>query len=188
VEKAHADVFNVLLQVLDDGRLTDGQGRTVDFRNTLIVMTSNLGSEFLASGVSDEAAGDTDVEAARPMVMEAVRRHFRPEFLNRIDEIILFQRLSRSNMDEIVRIQLQRLEKLLAERRMSISLDHSALHWLGERGYDPLYGARPLKRVIQKQLIDPIAKKLLAGEFEDGAIIAVRGGEEGLAIGKATIQ
>ena len=188
VEKAHPDVFNVLLQVLDDGRLTDGQGRTVDFRNTLIIMTSNLGSEFLASGVSDIAGEDADVEAARPLVMEAVRRHFRPEFLNRIDEIILFQRLSRSNMDQIVKIQLQRLEKLLIDRRMTISLDPSAAHWLGEKGYDPVYGARPLKRVIQKELIDPIAKKLLSGELEDGAIISVQGGDAGLVIGRATIQ
>jgi ATP-dependent Clp protease ATP-binding subunit ClpB len=188
VEKAHPDVFNVLLQVLDDGRLTDGQGRTVDFRNTLIIMTSNLGSEFLASAVSDEAAEDIDVEAARPMVMDVVRRHFRPEFLNRIDEIILFKRLSRENMDSIVTIQLERVEKLLADRRITIALDPAALHWLGERGYDPVYGARPLKRVIQKELVDPIARRLLAGEFADGAVINVAGGAEGLQIGRATLQ
>lgn len=188
VEKAHPDVFNVLLQVLDDGRLTDGQGRTVDFRNTLIIMTSNLGSEFLSVGVADGTADDIDTEAARPMVMDVVRRHFRPEFLNRIDEIILFKRLSRTNMDSIVRIQLTRTERLLAERRMSLSLDAAALHWLGERGYDPVYGARPLKRVIQKELVDPIAKKLLAGEFQDGSVIKVSAGSEGLEIGKATIQ
>jgi ATP-dependent Clp protease ATP-binding subunit ClpB len=183
VEKAHPDVFNVLLQVLDDGRLTDGQGRTVDFRNTLIIMTSNLGSEFLAG------AGDMDdVETVRPSVMNAVRGHFRPEFLNRIDEIILFKRLSRVNMDSIVRIQLQRVEKLLADRRMTISLDDGALHWLSDKGYDPVYGARPLKRVIQKELIDPIARKLLAGEFEDGSVIAVRGGGEKLQIDKPTLQ
>src|SRR4051812_28207514 len=133
VEKAHPDVFNVLLQVLDDGRLTDGQGRTVDFRNTLIIMTSNLGSEFLATQTEGE-----DVEAVRPMVMDVVRHHFRPEFLNRIDEIILFKRLSRENMDAIVKIQLERVEKLLADRRMAIALDDAALHWLGERGYDPV--------------------------------------------------
>src|SRR5690606_4122128 len=153
VEKAHPDVFNVLLQVLDDGRLTDGQGRTIDFRNTLIIMTSNLGSEYLAGG--------EDVEAARPAVMEVVRRHFRPEFLNRIDELILFKRLGREEMDGIVRIQLERVEKLLADRRMSILLDDSTLRWLGDKGYDPVYGARPLKRVIQKELVDPIARKLL---------------------------
>jgi ATP-dependent Clp protease ATP-binding subunit ClpB len=190
VEKAHPDVFNVLLQVLDDGRLTDGQGRTVDFRNTLIIMTSNLGSEFLSVSAGEEtAAGEhADVESVRPLVMNAVRAHFRPEFLNRIDEIILFKRLSRANMDSIVTIQLKRVEKLLADRRMTISLDPSALHWLGDKGYDPVYGARPLKRVIQKELIDPIAKKLLAGDIEDGAIIAVRGGDGGLEIGKPTIQ
>ena len=183
VEKAHPDVFNVLLQVLDDGRLTDGQGRTVDFRNTLIVMTSNLGSEVLAS-LPDGA----DVETARPLVMDGVRRHFRPEFLNRIDEVILFQRLGRAQMDSIVAIQLQRVERLLADRRMAVSLDPAALHWLGERGYDPVYGARPLKRVIQKELVDPIARKLLSGELEDGAIIDVHAGDGKLDIGRATLQ
>jgi len=188
VEKAHPDVFNVLLQVLDDGRLTDGQGRTVDFRNTMIIMTSNLGSEFLALNPADGQADDIDVEAVRPLVMDAVRRHFRPEFLNRIDEIILFKRLSRENMDSIVRIQLERVEKLLADRRMAIALDAGALHWLGERGYDPVYGARPLKRVIQKELVDPIARKLLAGDFSDGAVINVTSSADGLEIGRATIQ
>jgi ATP-dependent chaperone ClpB len=183
VEKAHPDVFNVLLQVLDDGRLTDGQGRTVDFRNTLIIMTSNLGSEFLA-GLED---GD-DVEKARGPVMEVVRRHFRPEFLNRIDEVILFKRLGRAEMDDIVRIQLQRVEKLLADRRMSITLDPAALHWLGDKGYDPVYGARPLKRVIQKELVDPIARKLLAGELEDGTVIDIHAGEDGLEIGRAKVH
>ncbi|MEW6018718.1 MAG: AAA family ATPase, partial [Pseudomonadota bacterium] len=183
VEKAHPDVFNVLLQVLDDGRLTDGQGRTVDFRNTLIIMTSNLGSEFLAA----QAEGE-DVEAARPMVMDVVRSHFRPEFLNRIDDIILFKRLGRAEMDNIVRIQLHRVEKLLADRRMALTLDDGALAWLGDKGYDPVYGARPLKRVIQKELIDPIARKLLAGDIEDGSVIAVSAGEDGLSIGKAQVH
>jgi len=183
VEKAHPDVFNVLLQVLDDGRLTDGQGRTVDFRNTLIIMTSNLGSEFLAA----QEDGD-DVEAVRPMVMNTVRGHFRPEFLNRIDEIILFKRLGRANMADIVRIQLQRVEKLLADRRMSLAIDAEALIWLGEKGYDPVYGARPLKRVIQKELVDPIARRLLAGELEDGGVISVGVQDGSLAIGKATLQ
>jgi ATP-dependent Clp protease ATP-binding subunit ClpB len=186
VEKAHPDVFNVLLQVLDDGRLTDGQGRTVDFRNTLLVMTSNLGSEFLASDAV--ADGEASVEAVRPLVMDAVRRHFRPEFLNRIDEIVLFQRLGRAQMDSIVRIQLERLEKLLADRRMAIHIDDGALHWLGERGYDPVYGARPLKRVIQKDLIDPIARKLLAGELEDGSVIQVTNGGDHLDIAKAALH
>jgi ATP-dependent Clp protease ATP-binding subunit ClpB len=183
IEKAHPDVFNVLLQVLDDGRLTDGQGRTVDFRNTLIIMTSNLGAEYLAN-----QEDGSDVEEVRPLVMNTVRGHFRPEFLNRIDEIILFKRLSRSNMGDIVRIQLQRVDKMLAERRMTLALDAEALQWLADKGYDPVYGARPLKRVIQKDLIDPIAKKLLAGELEDGGVIAVGAGSDGLAIDKATLQ
>ncbi len=183
VEKAHPDVFNVLLQVLDDGRLTDGQGRTVDFRNTLLIMTSNLGSEFLAGQVEGE-----DVEEVRPMVMEVVRRHFRPEFLNRVDEIILFKRLGRSQMDSIVTIQLSRLEKLLADRRMTLSVEPSALHWLGERGYDPVYGARPLKRVIQKELVDPIARKVLAGDLKDGDVVVARSGESRLEITKAQVH
>ncbi|MBS0363412.1 MAG: ATP-dependent chaperone ClpB [Proteobacteria bacterium] len=183
VEKAHPDVFNVLLQVLDDGRLTDGQGRTVDFRNVIIVMTSNLGSEFLATLDDDQ-----DVEEARASVMEVVRRHFRPEFLNRIDETILFKRLGRAEMDDIVKIQLQRVDKLLADRRMTISLDTAATHWLADKGYDPVYGARPLKRVIQKELIDPIARKLLAGEFEDGSVIDVTADQDSLVIGRAKVH
>ncbi len=183
VEKAHPDVFNVLLQVLDDGRLTDGQGRTVDFRNVMIVMTSNLGSEFLANLSDGESVDDV-----RPQVLDGVRRHFRPEFLNRIDEIILFQRLGRAQMDSIVTIQLQRVEKLLADRRMAISLDPSAVHWLGEKGYDPVYGARPLKRVIQKELIDPIARKLLSGDLADGGVIDVHAGDGRLEIGRPTLQ
>jgi ATP-dependent Clp protease ATP-binding subunit ClpB len=183
VEKAHPDVFNVLLQVLDDGRLTDGQGRVVDFRNTLIIMTSNLGSAALAN----QGEGD-DVEAVRPYVMEAVRAHFRPEFLNRIDEIILFRRLGRDQMAGIVRIQLARLEKLMADRRLTLSIDDGALAWLADKGYDPVYGARPLKRVIQKDLVDPMAKKLLAGELEDGSVIAVSAGADGLEIGKARVH
>jgi ATP-dependent Clp protease ATP-binding subunit ClpB len=183
IEKAHPDVFNVLLQVLDDGRLTDGQGRTVDFRNTLIIMTSNMGAEYLA-GLEE----GQDVDVARPHVMEAVRRHFRPEFLNRVDEIILFKRLGRPQMDSIVKIQLQRVDKLLADRRITLSVDGGALHWLGERGYDPVYGARPLKRVIQKDLIDPIARKILAGEINDGEVIQITPGDQGLVVGKATLQ
>jgi len=183
VEKAHPDVFNVLLQVLDDGRLTDGQGRTIDFKNTLLIMTSNLGSDALAN----QGEGD-DVEAVRPYVMEAVRAHFRPEFLNRIDEIILFRRLGREQMAGIVRIQLSRLEKLMADRRLTLSIDDSALAWLADKGYDPAYGARPLKRVIQKDLVDPMAKKLLAGELEDGSVIAVSAGADGLEIGKARVH
>jgi ATP-dependent Clp protease ATP-binding subunit ClpB len=183
VEKAHPDVFNVLLQVLDDGRLTDGQGRTIDFKNTLIIMTSNLGSQYLA----DQPEGE-DVEAVRPLVLEQVRAHFRPEFLNRIDEIILFHRLGREQMGGIVRIQLARLEKLMADRRLTLALDDSALNWLADKGYDPVYGARPLKRVIQKTLVDPMAKKLLAGEIEDGSVVAVSAGADGLEIGKARVH
>ena len=164
VEKAHPDVFNTLLQVLDDGRLTDGQGRTVDFRNTILIMTSNLGSEFLLSG---------DVESARENVMGAVRSAFRPEFLNRIDELILFKRLEEQHMCAIVDIQLKRLEGLLADRRMTIALDEAARSWLAEKGYDPAYGARPLKRVIQKELQDPLARLILEGELHDGDTVSV---------------
>ncbi|MFM1958842.1 MAG: ATP-dependent chaperone ClpB [Pseudomonadota bacterium] len=183
VEKAHPDVFNVLLQVLDDGRLTDGQGRTVDFRNTLLIMTSNLGSEFLAGQKEGE-----DVEAVRGDVMGVVRGHFRPEFLNRVDEIILFRRLGRAEMDNIVRIQLKRLEKLLADRRMTLALDDAAMTWLADKGYDPVYGARPLKRVIQKDLVDPVARKLLAGDLVDGSVIAVTTGPDGLVIGRPQVH
>jgi len=188
VEKAHPDVFNVLLQVLDDGRLTDGQGRTVDFRNTLIIMTSNLGSEYLAEQSLTPEGEGANVEAVRPLVMEVVRKHFRPEFLNRIDEVILFKRLGRGEMDSIVTIQLRRFEKLLADRRISLDLDPTALHWLAERGYDPVYGARPLKRVIQKELVDNVARKLLAGDLADGTVIRVTAGEGGLEIGKAVVH
>jgi len=188
VEKAHPDVFNVLLQVLDDGRLTDGQGRTVDFRNTLIIMTSNLGSEYLSEQPLTAEGEGASVEAVRPLVMEVVRKHFRPEFLNRIDEVILFARLGRGEMDAIVAIQLRRFEKLLADRRISLDLDASALHWLAERGYDPVYGARPLKRVIQKELVDGVARKLLAGELADGTVVRVTAGDGGLEIGKAVVH
>jgi ATP-dependent Clp protease ATP-binding subunit ClpB len=178
VEKAHPDVFNVLLQVLDDGRLTDGQGRTVDFRNTLIVLTSNLGSEFLANLPDTE-----NVDAVRGPVMDAVRANFRPEFLNRLDEILIFRRLSRQDMTGIVEIQLRRLQKLLVDRKIALDIDASAKTWLAETGYDPVYGARPLKRVIQKQLQNPLAEKLLAGAVEDGATVRITAGEGGLVIG-----
>ncbi|MCC6736570.1 MAG: ATP-dependent chaperone ClpB [Bauldia sp.] len=175
IEKAHPDVFNVLLQVLDDGRLTDGQGRTVDFRNTLIVMTSNLGAEHLASLRDDE-----DSSAAEALVMDVVRAHFRPEFLNRLDDIILFHRLRRADMGRIVDIQLARLTKLLAERKITLELDESAREWLARKGYDPVYGARPLKRVIQREVQDPLADKLLSGEIADGATVKVVGGTDHL--------
>ncbi|TCT05898.1 ATP-dependent Clp protease ATP-binding subunit ClpB [Tepidamorphus gemmatus] len=169
IEKAHPDVFNVLLQVLDDGRLTDGQGRTVDFRNTLIVMTSNLGAEFLAAQPEGQ-----DSDAVRDEVMAVVRARFRPEFLNRLDEIVLFHRLQRSQMTAIVDIQMQRLRKLLSERKIELELDPAAREWLAEKGYDPAYGARPLKRVIQKFVQDPLAEKILAGEIADGDTVRVR--------------
>jgi len=174
IEKAHPDVFNVLLQVLDDGRLTDGQGRTVDFRNALIIMTSNLGSEFLVN----QAEGE-DSEAVEEQVMEVVRGHFRPEFLNRVDEIILFHRLRREHMSTIVDIQMKRLQKLLADRKIALTLDEEAKTWLGNKGYDPAYGARPLKRVIQKYVQDPMAEMILQGKVRDGATVevSVRDGE-----------
>jgi ATP-dependent Clp protease ATP-binding subunit ClpB len=168
IEKAHPDVFNVLLQVLDDGRLTDGQGRTVDFRNTLIIMTSNLGSEFLVNQPEGE-----DTSAVRELVMGAVRVHFRPEFLNRVDEIILFHRLQKSEMGRIVEIQFGRLSKLLEERKITLTLDAAARDWLAAKGWDPAYGARPLKRVIQRNLQDPLAEMILAGEVHDGDHVAI---------------
>ena len=175
VEKAHPDVFNVLLQVLDDGRLTDGQGRTVDFKNTVIILTSNLGTEFMSVEGGNEAE-------SRARVMQAVRVHFRPEFLNRLDEIILFHRLTRPNMDKIVDIQIARLGKLLADRKIAITLDDKARQWLGDAGYDPIYGARPLKRVIQRRLQDPLAQLLLEGKVGDGASVAVSANKTGLIV------
>jgi ATP-dependent Clp protease ATP-binding subunit ClpB len=177
IEKAHHDVFNVLLQVLDDGRLTDGQGRTVDFRNTIIVMTSNLGSEYLVS-----LGEDQDVDVVRSQVMNVVRNHFRPEFLNRLDEIILFHRLKREHMGAIVDIQFERLQKLLADRKITLILTDQARNWLAERGYDPAYGARPLKRVIQKSLQDPLAEEILAGNIKDGETVDVAVGKDELIL------
>ena len=179
VEKAHPDVFNILLQVLDDGMLTDGQGRTVDFKQTLIVLTSNLGSQALS-----DAAGD-GAEAARQSVMEAVRAHFRPEFLNRLDETIVFERLSREDMDGIVEIQLERLRGRLARRGIAVELDADARARLADDGYDPVFGARPLKRVIQRALQDPLAQGLLCGEIADGATLRVGAGPDGLTISAA---
>ncbi|SDM19558.1 ATP-dependent Clp protease ATP-binding subunit ClpB [Methylobacterium phyllostachyos] len=182
VEKAHPDVFNVLLQVLDDGRLTDGQGRTVDFRNTLLIMTSNLGAEYLVN----QPAGQ-DTEAVRDEVMGVVRSHFRPEFLNRVDEIILFHRLARSEMGAIVEIQLGRLQKLLEDRKITLDVDEDAKNWLADKGYDPAYGARPLKRVIQKNVQDPLAELVLSGKVHDGETVPVRLGPMGLMIGDVTV-
>ena len=177
VEKAHGDVFNILLQVLDDGRLTDGQGRTVDFTNTIIILTSNLGSQYLASLGEDE--NPTNVEA---QVMEVVRGHFRPEFLNRLDEIILFHRLSASHMGPIVDIQIKRLKQLLDDRKIDLELTDAARHWLGRVGYDPVYGARPLKRAVQKYLQDPLADAILAGRVNDGSKVKVDEGDGALLI------
>jgi ATP-dependent Clp protease ATP-binding subunit ClpB len=168
VEKAHPDLFNTLLQVLDDGRLTDGQGRTVDFKNTIIIMTSNLGADALASGEEGEVS-----EAAKESVMGAIRMHFRPEFINRIDEIVFFKRLGRGEIDHIVDIQMERLEALLKDRKMTLQLSLDARNWLAARGYDPVYGARPLKRVIQKELQDPLARLLLEGRIHDGETIEI---------------
>jgi len=175
VEKAHGDVFNVLLQVLDDGRLTDGQGRTVDFTNTLIILTSNLGSQYIAGLAEGE-----DVEKVEPQVMEVVRGHFRPEFLNRLDEIILFHRLGQEHMGPIVDIQVSRVAKLLADRKVTLELTDAARAWLGRVGYDPVYGARPLKRAVQKYLQDPLAEKILRGEVPDGSTVHVDEGDGGL--------
>ncbi|HEX8666948.1 MAG TPA: AAA family ATPase, partial [Allosphingosinicella sp.] len=177
VEKAHSDVFNVLLQVLDDGRLTDGQGRTVDFTNTIIILTSNLGSQYLSSLTDDES-----VEKVEPQVMEIVRGHFRPEFLNRLDEIILFHRLAAEHMGPIVDIQMGRLGKLLADRKIRVELSDGARAWLGRVGYDPVYGARPLKRAVQKYLQDPLADAILRGEIRDGQTVAVEEGEGALVL------
>jgi ATP-dependent Clp protease ATP-binding subunit ClpB len=177
IEKAHPDVFNVLLQVLDDGRLTDGQGRTVDFRNVLIVMTSNLGADLLVLQKEGE-----DSSAVHSEVMQMVRAHFRPEFLNRVDEIILFHRLRREDMGAIVDIQFARLAKLLEDRKITLELRPEARAWLADKGYDPAYGARPLKRVIQKNVQDPLAELILAGEIHDGEKVAVGADKNGLLI------
>jgi ATP-dependent Clp protease ATP-binding subunit ClpB len=174
IEKAHPDVFNTLLQVLDDGRLTDGQGRVVDFKNTVIIMTSNLGSSSIV-GLSTH-----DQEAMRARVMEAVREHFRPEFLNRVDEIVIFEPLSRDQIGEIVEIQLQRVSDRLADRNIELRTTPGAREWLASRGYDPVYGARPLKRLIQREVLDALAMKLLNGELHDGELVTIDSSPEGL--------
>ena len=181
VEKAHPDVFNVLLQVLDDGRLTDGQGRVVDFTNTIIVLTSNLGSQFIAGLGEGE-----DVETVEPQVMELVRAHFRPEFLNRLDEIILFHRLGRAEMGPIVALQVARVATLLKDRKVTLDLTDAAKDWLGVVGYDPIYGARPLKRAIQRYLVDPLADLILKGEVRDGQLLVVDAGDGALVITPTT--
>ena len=183
IEKAHPDVFNVLLQVLDDGRLTDGQGRTVDFRNTLIILTSNLGSEVLANQEEDENS-----DAVREQVMKVVRASFPPEFLNRLDEMLLFQRLSREHMTRIVDIQLKRVRAMLAERKITLELDDLALTWLTEAGYDPVYGARPLRRVIQRNLQSALATRILEGSIKDGDTVKVGSTNDGLEFKSAEAE
>jgi len=180
VEKAHSDVFNVLLQVLDDGRLTDGQGRVVDFSNTLIILTSNLGSQYLANMEDGQK-----VEDVEPQVMDVVRGHFRPEFLNRLDEIILFHRLAAEHMAPIVEIQVKRVQKLLKDRKIVLELTDAAKRWLGRVGYDPVYGARPLKRAVQRYLQDPLAEMLLAGDIPDGSTVNIDEGDGALNISVA---
>jgi len=182
IEKAHPDVFNVLLQVLDDGRLTDGQGRTVDFRNTLIIMTSNLGAEYLVQLGEGE-----DTDKVRDLVMAEVRSHFRPEFLNRVDEIILFHRLKREHMGRIVDIQMLRLQKLLEDRKITLTLEPKGREWLADKGYDPAYGARPLKRVIQKSVQDPLAELILSGKIKDGEKVVISAGKQGLVFNGAAV-
>ena len=183
VEKAHPDVFNILLQVLDDGRLTDGHGRTVDFKNTLIIMTSNLGSEFLANQPEGE-----DSDAVRDQVMAVVRSAFRPEFLNRLDETLLFYRLTREQMGGIVDIQLAQLRELLADRKVTLELDAAAREWLAGAGYDSVYGARPLKRVIQRGLQNQLASLLLEGRIGEGDTVNVSAGVDGLVVNGETIR
>jgi ATP-dependent Clp protease ATP-binding subunit ClpB len=180
VEKAHPDVFNILLQVLDDGRITDSQGRTVDFRNTVIVMTSNIGSEHILDVSSD----DSQYEKMRNRVMDALRSHFRPEFLNRVDDLIIFHALNRSEMQQIVRIQLKRVEYLLREQKISLEISPAACDYLVEVGYDPVYGARPIKRAIQREVENAIATKILDNTFIAGDTIIIDKGDSGLKFSK----
>jgi ATP-dependent Clp protease ATP-binding subunit ClpB len=177
IEKAHQDVFNVLLQVLDDGRLTDGHGRTVDLTNVVLIMTSNLGSELLDPGLPEETG--------RARVLEVVHRHFRPEFLNRVDEVIVFHRLTRDDLRRIVDIQVEHLRRRLAGRRLGLELTPGAAGWLADHGYDPSFGARPLKRLIQTEIGDRLAVALLEGRFGDGDTVRVDVGEGGLRLGPA---
>ena len=181
VEKAHSDVFNILLQVLDDGRLTDGQGRTVDFRNTVIVMTSNLGSTQIQEFSDDSAESYTKMKAA---VMGVVQAHFRPEFINRLDELVVFHPLAKSEIREIARIQISYLGKRLHERQLQLQVSDSALDWLADLGFDPVYGARPLKRAIQQNLENPLATRILSGEYSAGDVVTVDIAGNGLLFGK----
>jgi ATP-dependent Clp protease ATP-binding subunit ClpB len=184
IEKAHSEVLNVMLQLLDDGRLTDSKGRTVDFKNTVVIMTSNIGSHFIA-----EAATSGDLtEGVRRQVLEALRQHFRPEFLNRVDEIIVFHALSRTHMKEIIDIQLRGLMKRLADRKIKVELTERAKEFLVQEGYDPTYGARPLKRTIQRRVLDPLAMRVLEGDFSEGDRVVVDTGGEGLVFAKNEVS
>jgi ATP-dependent Clp protease ATP-binding subunit ClpB len=183
VEKAHAEVLDVLLQVLDDGRLTDGKGRTVDFKNTVIVMTSNLGSAFLAEQTLREGAIS---EGAKRQVMEALRQHFRPEFVNRLDEVIVFHALGRDDLKQIIDIQLGRLLRRLEDRKLTVELTPAARDQLVDEGYDPVYGARPLKRTIQKRVLDPLATRLLKGELREGDHVVIDAGSPELSFARGT--
>jgi ATP-dependent Clp protease ATP-binding subunit ClpB len=182
IEKAHADVFNILLQVLDDGRLTDAQGRTVDFKNTVIIMTSNIGSQFIAE------LGPSDESTMRRRVMEALRAHFRPEFLNRIDDVVIFANLTREQIGQIVEIQLRGLRKRLADRHLDLELTDAAKTLLADEGYDPVYGARPLKRALQRRILDPLASAVLRGEFTDGETVLVDANQGQLVFGHGAKQ
>ena len=173
IEKAHPDVFNLLLQILDDGRLTDGQGRTVDFRNVIIIMTSNLGTQFIQESAREAEIRERIWEEVRERILETLRSHFRPEFLNRIDEVIIFHRLGIDEIRQIVQIQLRQLAKRLADRKMEVSLTEAATRYLGEVGFDPVYGARPLKRALQRLVLDPLATKILEGQFREGDHILI---------------
>jgi ATP-dependent Clp protease ATP-binding subunit ClpB len=184
IEKAHNDVFNVLLQILDEGRLTDSQGRTVDFKNTVLIMTSNIGSARLQEGMAGKEKLD---EATRSEVMDALRTHFRPEFLNRVDEIVIFEPLRKQDIKQIVGLQMNRLKKLLTDKRIELELSEPAQDFLSERGYDPTYGARPLKRAIQKYLQDPMALKILGGDFVPGDTVVVDAGKEALRMTKKAV-
>ncbi len=183
VEKAHADVFNVLLQVLDDGRLTDGQGRTVDFRNTVIVMTSNLGSHII-----QELAGEERYEAMKSAVMDSVRQHFRPEFINRIDDVVVFRPLAKAQIRAISRLQIDYLRRRLQERDIGLELSDAALDLLGDAGFDPVYGARPLRRAVQQQVENPLAQAILSGRFGPGNVIRVDADGERLTFAEATAE
>jgi ATP-dependent Clp protease ATP-binding subunit ClpB len=183
IEKAHHDVFSIFLQIMDDGRLIDSHGRTVDFKNCIIIMTSNVGSQYILDTPGTDEAG---YERMRQRVLEALRQHFRPEFLNRVDETLVFHSLTQEQLAQIVDIQVALLQKRLEPRKITLDLDRKAMEWLGDKGYDPVYGARPLKRVIQKHLQDPLAEMLLGGELKDGATLTVSAGDDGLILGDRT--